>query len=240
MPVTFADTAAPVSDATHATVNAIDPHTFVVDFGAATEGLNQSSLLQYLSPASTNLLLSTQQQLTFTAATATATAPVTGQFELQVGTVETAAIDFSSADPVTTAANMQAALVAAGFTGATVTNVTGTSQTVFTFDATFTSPEPAIQYLAVATTFPADLATTLMTSATFATQSAATTSRYQLLDFTATGNLPLTGTFELQVGAAGKATAPITFDSTSAATLQTTAANIQAALVADRSCQGRP
>ncbi len=41
------------SDATHATVNAIDPHTFVVDFGTATQGLDQSSLLQYLSPQST-------------------------------------------------------------------------------------------------------------------------------------------------------------------------------------------
>ena len=38
-----------VSDATHATVNAIDPDTFVVDFGTATEGLDQSSLLQYVA-----------------------------------------------------------------------------------------------------------------------------------------------------------------------------------------------
>ena len=31
-----------VSDAQYATVNAIDPHTFVIDFGAATQGLDQS------------------------------------------------------------------------------------------------------------------------------------------------------------------------------------------------------
>ena len=37
-----------VSDGSHATVTAIDPHTFVVDFGTATEGLDQSTLLQYL------------------------------------------------------------------------------------------------------------------------------------------------------------------------------------------------
>jgi len=43
------------SDATHATVNAIDPHTFVVDFGAATNGLDQSTLLQYLSPTTSPL-----------------------------------------------------------------------------------------------------------------------------------------------------------------------------------------
>ena len=41
-----------VSDATHAIVNAIDPNDFVVDFGAATQGLNQSTLLQYLSTES--------------------------------------------------------------------------------------------------------------------------------------------------------------------------------------------
>ena len=48
-----------VSDATHATVNAIDPDTFVVDFGTATEGLNQSSLLQYVGPSNTSMLAST-------------------------------------------------------------------------------------------------------------------------------------------------------------------------------------
>ena len=33
------------SDGTHAIVNAVDPHTFVVDFGTATEGLDQLTLL---------------------------------------------------------------------------------------------------------------------------------------------------------------------------------------------------
>ena len=37
-----------ISDGTHATVNAIAPDTFVVDYGKATEGLNQSPLLQYI------------------------------------------------------------------------------------------------------------------------------------------------------------------------------------------------
>ncbi|MGA2253720.1 MAG: hypothetical protein ABSG53_03585, partial [Thermoguttaceae bacterium] len=43
------------SDATHVSVNAIDPHTFVIDFGAATYGLDQSSLLQYVSPSTSPL-----------------------------------------------------------------------------------------------------------------------------------------------------------------------------------------
>ena len=47
-----------VSDATHATVNAIDPHTFVIDFGAATQGLDQSALLQYVSPTVSTSILS--------------------------------------------------------------------------------------------------------------------------------------------------------------------------------------
>ena len=51
----------------------------------------------------------------------------------------------------------------------------------------------------------------------------------QSLSFSPTGALPITGTFELQVG--GVVTAPINFDSTSAATLATTAANMQTALL---------
>ena len=96
------------SDATHATVNAIDPHTFVVDFGAATDGLDQSKLLQYLSP-SASTLVSDPQQVTFTP---TGLPPVNGTFQLQVGTVVTSPIIFNSSTPAAltaTAHNMQAA-----------------------------------------------------------------------------------------------------------------------------------
>ncbi len=45
-----------VSDGTQATVNAIDADDFVVDFGTATQGLNQSALLQYVSPSNDSML----------------------------------------------------------------------------------------------------------------------------------------------------------------------------------------
>ncbi len=48
-----------ISDATYVTVNAIDPHTFVVDFGADTQGLDQSSLLKFVNTPPTATLTPT-------------------------------------------------------------------------------------------------------------------------------------------------------------------------------------
>ena len=99
-----------VSDATHAVVNAIDPNDFVIDFGAATQGLDQSALLQYLSAEA--LPSTTPQNLTFTSTAGYTYTPgnplanpeptpayytfnpISGSIELQVGTVTTAPIDF--------------------------------------------------------------------------------------------------------------------------------------------------
>ena len=125
-----------VSDATHAIVNAIDPYTFVVDFGAATQGLDQSALLQYLSSEATP---TTTQTLTFastagytiTPADNTVVPPVpavytfnpingattvagslySGSIALQVGTVQTGAITFD-VDPANLAASTAATATA--------------------------------------------------------------------------------------------------------------------------------
>ena len=47
--------------------------------------------------------------------------PVSGTFELQVGSTTTGSISFDSTNLATTAANIQSALRTAGFSGATVT-----------------------------------------------------------------------------------------------------------------------
>jgi hypothetical protein len=157
------------SDATHSTVNAIDPHTFVVDYGLATAGLDQSKLLQYIATVAP----SATQNLTFTSTNGFVDPPVPPvnpnrqapppftytlnpvpmnpaipyQFALQVGTVQTAPINFDSTNLAGTATAMQTALVAAGFTGATVTSTSAASP--FTFAVTFTTPEPPVQYVSV-------------------------------------------------------------------------------------------
>ena len=136
------------SDATHAIVNAIDPHTYVVDFGAATDGLNQSSLFQYLSPSAPTLV-SDPQVVTFAP---TGIPPVNGTFELEVGTVETAPIVFNSSNLATTALNMQNALVAAGFPKVLVSVVPTAPN--YTFNISFGQPEPAVQYIAAAAPMP--------------------------------------------------------------------------------------
>ena len=208
------------SDATHATVNAINPQTFVVDFGPATEGLNQSALLQYLSPAATTLVSSTSQEVTFTP---TGETPVTGNFELQVGTIVTQPIAFDSTSDVTlatTAANMETALVDAGFTTATVSYIPTVGATGYTFDIAFGAAEPSVQYLPVVNTFPA----------LFTNTSAVLPSATQTLTFDATNGVPFTGQFQLQVGTTGVATGEINFNS---ANVALTATNIQTALVAD-------
>ena len=154
------------SDATHATVNAIDPHTFVVDYGQATEGLDQSALLQYVSTEP----FSGSQDLTFTStagSTTTFPLPAPGQVEvplttpnvvfpdniaLQVGNVQTAEFTFDGGNPANTAMDMQTALTNAGFTGATVTyspfsTVVNGVNTNFIFNVTFPTAEPPIQYV---------------------------------------------------------------------------------------------
>ena len=190
--VAFTDVPTPVSNATDATVTAIDPGTFVVDFGTATEGLDQSSLLQYLSPTATTLVGNPNQQITFTPTVAVPAAGITGQFALQVGPIETAAIAFNSADLPDTATAIQTALVNAGFTQATVAYVQTVGQTGYTFNVSFgTVAEPAMQYVSVVTTFPA----------TF-TNSATTSIATQTLTFDATAaSGAIAGQFELGVGA---------------------------------------
>ncbi|MGO9109891.1 MAG: Calx-beta domain-containing protein [Thermoguttaceae bacterium] len=136
------------SDATHATVNAIDPHTYVVDFGAATDGLDQSSLLEYLSPSAPTLV-SDPQVVTFAP---TGTPPVNGTFQLKVGTAETAPIVFNSSNLAATALNIQNALVADGFPNALVSVVP--TAPLYTFNISFGQPEPAVQYIAAAVPMP--------------------------------------------------------------------------------------
>jgi hypothetical protein len=163
------------SDATHATVNAIDPHTFVVDYGLATKGLDQSSLLQYVGTEATT----TTQNLTFNSTAGATTAFYTGpggpvpvpavpfvtpitvfpeNIALQVGTVQTAPFLFDISNPAATATAMQAALVNAGFAGATVAVAPGSfflpnPETVngvnisVQFTVTFATAEPPVQYV---------------------------------------------------------------------------------------------
>jgi len=204
-PVTTAAGVA-VSDATHAIVNAIDPHTFVVDFGTATEGLDQSSLLHYVGPNTSNAVNSSvAQELTFSP---TGFGATNGTFELQVGTFTTSPITFSS-NSTTLLNNIQAALAS---TGATVTPLAAP----LSYSVTFASAEPPINYVALP--LPVDFSNSVFAPNTT-----------QQLTFTDTGSGPAVGQFALQVGAVE--TAPINFDGTSASTLTITAANIQNALV---------
>jgi hypothetical protein len=195
-----------VSDGTHATVNAIDPGTFVVDFGAATEGLNQSSLLQYVSPSTPTLVSSQQsQQLAFNFPSGAASS---GTFQLQVGSVVTGTIAFSTT-LTTTASNMQTALVNAGFTGATVSSVSAANP--YTFKVTFAQNEPPVQYVpALPVTF---------------TNPASASAAAQTLTFDAQTSAAINGTFELQVGSVTTRAIPFTSGSPS-----TTASAMQTAL----------
>ena len=85
---------------------------------------------------------------------ATGTAVISGTFKLEVGSVTTGAISFDNTDPTTTATNMQDALVSAGFTGATVSAASTEVTRDSIFQVTFTSSEPAIQYVAATTALP--------------------------------------------------------------------------------------
>ena len=86
------------------------------------------------------------QQLTFDTTNVPANVAANGTFELQVGTVTTTAIYFDSTNPTNTATNIQNALVAAGFAGATVSPVSTVNP--FSFSVTFTSSKPVIQFVA--------------------------------------------------------------------------------------------
>ncbi len=84
----------------------------------------------------------------------TTTSPVTsghGTFQLQVGATTTAAISFDSTNLTGTAANMQSALRASGFSGATVSVATSTTAPSFDFNVTFASSEQAVTYVAAST-----------------------------------------------------------------------------------------
>ncbi len=165
------------SDATHATVNSIDAHTFVVDYGQATKGLDQSSLLQYVGTEASAAV----QDLTFTSTAGFTTQYYTGpmgtvlpampqttpnivppaNIALQVGTVQTAPFLFDMNNPAATALAMQTALQTAGFTGATVIDgfptavgpLAGQVNIVDPFEVTFATNEPPVQYVVPATNF---------------------------------------------------------------------------------------
>ncbi len=129
-------------------------YTFVVTFTNLTAN---EPTIQYLGAlpstvtfANSVTAAAASQQLTFTATTV----PVSGGIELQVGTVTTNPIYFNSADPTATAAAMQAALVKAGFTGATVTVDASTTTNSFVFDITFTASEAPIQMAAAIPALP--------------------------------------------------------------------------------------
>jgi cyclophilin family peptidyl-prolyl cis-trans isomerase len=76
---------------------------------------------------------------------------ISGTFELKVGTLTTAAITFNSADPTTTAANIQSALrLLTGLSAATVTAnapTPGTNPTSFSFSVTFAGSEAPVTYV---------------------------------------------------------------------------------------------
>ena len=97
--------------------------------------------------------------------------PLTGQFQLQVGATMTANIAFDSTNLSGTAANIQTALLNAGFTGATVTVATSTVAPNFNFDVNFgSSSQSPISYVAGATAMPV----------TFANSSAAASATQEL------------------------------------------------------------
>jgi cyclophilin family peptidyl-prolyl cis-trans isomerase len=102
--------------------------------------------------------------------------PVSGTFELQVGSTTTTAITFDSTNLAATAANIQSALVNAGFSTAKVTVASSNIPPNFNFDVAFGASESPIAYQASATALP-------VTFANSATAAAAS----QELTFTDTG-----------------------------------------------------
>ncbi len=98
----------------------------------------------------------------------TAVTPVTGTFELQVGSATTQPISFDSTNPATTANNMQTALDALSGVSATVTAVVPlSSPTDFSFDVTFASAETPITYVAASTALPVSVTNSALAATTF-------------------------------------------------------------------------
>ena len=84
----------------------------------------------------------------------TTTSPATpghGTFQLQIGSTTTAAINFDSTNLPGTAANMQSALRAAGFGGATVKVDQVTDAPNFVFDVAFATSQQPVSYVAAST-----------------------------------------------------------------------------------------
>jgi cyclophilin family peptidyl-prolyl cis-trans isomerase len=102
--------------------------------------------------------------------------PVSGTFELEVGSTTTGPISFDSTDLAATAANIQDALISAGFGGAIVSVDAGTTAPNFSFDVTFPGSEAQITYVSAASDLPV----------TF-TNSASAAAASQELTFAATG-----------------------------------------------------
>ncbi len=88
----------------------------------------------------------------------TAINPVTGTFELQVGSNTTGSIDFNSANLAATATDMENALdQLSGLSGTTVTAVTPLptlSPTDFSFNFVFPGSEPLVSFVATSTPLP--------------------------------------------------------------------------------------
>ncbi len=94
---------------------------------------------------------------------ANASLPISGTFELEVGSTTTAAITFDSTDLATTAANIESALVTAGFTGATVSATSSTAP--YGFQVTFGSSEAPIQYVPDGSGLPVSLTNSVTAAA---------------------------------------------------------------------------
>ncbi len=102
--------------------------------------------------------------------------PVSGSFQLKLGSTTTAAVNFDSANLAGTAANIQAALRNAGFSGASVSVASSTAAPDFNFNVTFPTAQANIAYVAAATALPVNFSNSASQQATA-----------QTLTFSATG-----------------------------------------------------
>ena len=271
-----------VSDGSSATVNAIDADTFVVDFGTATEGLNQSSLLQYVAgsaawssgfqpsvaitnldrPFTVNNIPASPSSPALTAeaisgdfqppsvAGQQAVAPVDFPTPWQIMTppyqtlapytepvatnsvLNTTATPFVTAQPVAGAnGTLSATQFDITFTGFVDGNQESTTGSGATVDAAMVVSNCVNASGAALSTTPLNLEgvpSNPPLPAMFS-NSVSTANNVQQLTFAAASASPINSTFELQAGAAGTPTIPITFNSGNPAS---TAAGIQSALTA--------
>jgi large repetitive protein len=169
LPITFANSATAAATSQTLTFTSSSP---VADTTNPDVTLTQNGASYTVTPASGYYGVQFLEVMGFT--------PISGTFQLQVGSgtgaITTAAITFDSTDLTTTAANMQSALRAAGFSGATVTVASTTIAPSFRFNVTFGNSQAAISYVAASTALPVAVANSVSASAT-----------YQQLTFTATG-----------------------------------------------------